>query len=326
MRVIPKIDRPDRPHRRRRRLRTVSTLPTLLTLGNLVCGLAAVHFCLRAMFDAGSAVSPLDGVTLNSGILERLLPSFLSIASGFIFVGLLLDALDGSVARLTHSTSDFGGQLDSLADVVTFGVAPAMLVVAVLMPQPDIGVPGPLSGDLAPRAMWMMVAVYVACGAMRLARFNVEHARADLPYRRFTGLPIPGAAVVLASLVWLHQHTLLNDRASEAVAPYLALALPFVAVALGLLMVSRIRYVHLANTYLRQRRPFGQVVWLIFVLAVFLWYKELVLAIGVCAYAASGPVVAAVRFVRSIGRKTDAPADTGETPEAASDSEDQRTA
>jgi len=298
MQLIPRLDPPERPLPPRRRLRTVSTLPTLMTLGNLICGLAAIHFCLRAMYDAGAMSDPSVELTLSSRILERLLPSFLSIGAVFIFIGLVLDGLDGSVARLTQRTSDFGGQLDSLADMVTFGAAPAMLVIAVLMTQPEVGVPGPLSGDLAGRATWMMIAIYVACAAMRLARFNVENTRRAPAHRRFAGLPSPGAATVLASLVLLHQHILLHQRFNEAVAPYLAFALPFVAVALGLLMVSRVGYLHLANLYLRGRLPFGQVVAMIFLLAVLAWYKEATLAVLVCAYAASGPIAAVIRFVR----------------------------
>ena len=299
MRVIPKTERPDRPRRRRRRLRTVSTLPTLFTLGNLICGLAAIHFCMRAMFDAGAGISPSADTTLTSGLIERLLPSFLSIAAGFIFLGLVFDALDGSVARLTKGTSDFGGQLDSLADVVSFGAAPATLVVALLLSQSDIGgTPSPLSGSLAGRAMWAMIAVYVACGGMRLARYNVEHASAERPHVHFSGLPIPGAAVVLAALALLHQHALLYAEWNDLLCRYLAISLPFAAVGLGLLMVSRIPYLHLANVYLRGRRPFSHVVALIFLIAVFWWYKELALAVVVCVYAASGPIWALVRMLR----------------------------
>lgn len=299
MTVVARFKRSRRPRRRRRRLRTVSTVPTLLTLGNLICGFAAIHFCLRAMFDAGAVVDASVEVTLNSRLIERLLPSFLSIAAGLIFLGLLLDALDGSVARLTKGTSDFGGQLDSLADVVTFGVAPGLLVMAVLMAQADAPTkPGPLSGDVWGRAFWVMVAVYVGCAGMRLARFNVEHARSDLAHNYFSGLPSPGAAVVVASFVLLHQDLAVSKDLPSAASPYLALALPFLALALGLLMVSRIRYVHLANTYLRGRRPFGQVVGLMFLLAVFWWYKELTLVVVVCVYAGSGPIGAVIRRFR----------------------------
>lgn len=329
MTVVGRLKRSRRPRRHKRRLRTVSTIPTLLTLGNLICGFAAIHFCLRAMFDAGAIVDASVDATLNSRLMERLLPSFLSIAAGLIFLGLLLDALDGSIARLTKGTTDFGGQLDSLADMVTFGAAPGLLVMAVLMAQPDaVSKPGPLTGDLWARSFWIMVAVYVACAGMRLARFNVEHARSDLGHNYFAGLPSPGAAVVVASLVLLHEDLVLNKALGVVVSPYLALALPFVALGLGLLMVSRVRYLHLANTYLRGRRPFGQVVALMVLLAVFWWYKELTLVVVVCTYAASGPIAALVRRVRPAAdaAQTRPPADVVRADDASPPRPEQRSA
>ncbi|HUU83034.1 MAG TPA: CDP-alcohol phosphatidyltransferase family protein [Phycisphaerae bacterium] len=322
MPIVARLKRSRRPRRRKRRLRTVSTIPTLLTLGNLICGFAAIQFCLRAMLDAGALVDASADLTMQSRLLERLLPSFLAIAAGFIFVGLLLDALDGSVARLTKGTTDFGGQLDSLADMVTFGAAPALLVMAILMAQPDAAAkPGPLANDLWNRAFWVMVAVYVACTGMRLARFNVEHARSDLGHNYFSGLPSPGAAVVVASLVLLHEDLAVNQELGSTLRPYLALALPFIALGLGLLMVSRIPYIHLANAYLRGRRPFGQVVGLMVLLAIFWWYKELTVAVVVGAYAASGPIAALLRRVRPgyftpLAQSSPSPAHTAETPPA----------
>lgn len=294
MPVIARLRRSGRPRpRRRHRLRTVSTLPTLLTLANLLCGFASVYFCLRAIGGQGLVVPRQITPVALAQLQERLLPSFLAIAAAFVFLGLVWDALDGSLARLTNRTTDFGGQLDSLADVVSFGVAPAIIIIALLQTQPEMaGLTGPLSGNLMGRAMWVMVAFYLACAALRLARFNVEHARTDATHATFSGLPSPGAAAVVAALVLLHEHLEVSARA------YLADALPFVALALGALMVSRIRYVHLANTYLRGRRPFGQVVGLFVILAVFWWYKELTLAVVVCAYALSGPIVALARLIQ----------------------------
>jgi CDP-diacylglycerol--serine O-phosphatidyltransferase len=293
MQVIGHLGQPRRRPPRRRRLRTISTLPTLVTLGNLICGFAAIHFCTRAMFDAGAGVAFTSESTFNNQVMERLLPSFLSIGAGLIFLGLILDGLDGRIARITNRTSDFGGQLDSMADMVTFGVAPAMLMIAVMTTHPDIADrPGPFAGGLAARAVWMMGAAYAACAAMRLARYNVEHTRPNEPQNFFQGLPSPGAAITVASLILLHQHLVSLDR---EYARFLAMGLPFVTLALGLLMISRIRYVHFANVYLRGRRPMGHVVLLLAVLGVFWWYKELTLAVVLGAYAVSGPAAALYR-------------------------------
>ena len=122
-------------HSRSRRLRAVAVLPTLATLTNLFCGFAAIHFCMRALFAAGGRISPLDDITLDRALFERLLPSFLAMAGYMIFLSMFFDALDGRLARLARKTTTFGGQLDSLADMVSFGLAPAVLTVTLMTRQ-----------------------------------------------------------------------------------------------------------------------------------------------------------------------------------------------
>ncbi len=313
MDVIAPFEDPKKQRRRRRRLRTISTLPTLLTLGNLLCGFAAIHFCLRAMFALGAHIDDTEARTLNWVLAERFLPSYLAIAAFLVFGGMFFDLLDGRIARLTRNTSSFGGQLDSLADVVTFGVAPALLVIAVTtkyLHQEMLVTP--FSDHFIGRGVWMIAAVYASCAALRLARFNVEHAGDASAHLRFHGLPSPGAGAVLASLVLLQEHP--SGVGGLTVVRWL----PAVALAAGLLMVSRVRYVHLANAYLKGRRPFWQVVVLVMVVTVFLWRPASALAVMVCGYAASGPLGALVRFVRGRGRSgtADRPADAATPPEA----------
>ena len=140
----PDSDHP-RPHRRR--LRSLAFVPTLVTLGNLLCGFAAIHFGLRAMYDLGAGVGPAQMVTLHRPALEQILPSFLSVGASLVILGMILDCFDGLIARVTRVTTNFGGQLDSLADVVTFGVAPATLMVAFMTKElaGDSIVPSPIS-------------------------------------------------------------------------------------------------------------------------------------------------------------------------------------
>ncbi len=291
MDVIAKFDDPKK--RRRRRLRTISTFPTLLTLGNLLCGFAAIHFCLRAMLAVGAGIDDTAVQTLNMVRAERLLPSYLAIGAFLIFGGLFFDMLDGRIARLTHNTSTFGGQLDSLADLVTFGAAPGMLIIAITTKYLHGDTPvTPISDDFIGRGVWLTAAVYVSCAALRLARFNVEHAGDDSAHRNFYGLPSPGAGAVLASLVLLREHS------SGIRGTVLVGVLPFITLAVGLLMVSRVRYVHLANTYLKGRRPFWQVVLLVIAVIGLWWQPAPALAVMMCGYAASGPVFAAVRLIR----------------------------
>ncbi len=171
--VVGKISGGDHERRRRRRLRSLAILPSLLTLGNLICGFAAVHFALRAMYDFGAGVPDVAVATFASPGWERVLPSYLSIGAGLIFLGMVFDGFDGAVARATRSTTNFGGQLDSLADVVTCGVAPATLMVALLTTElaGESIIPSPLSEHAMGRFTWVAAAVYVALTAVRLALF-----------------------------------------------------------------------------------------------------------------------------------------------------------
>lgn len=277
-------------------MRAISTIPTLLTLGNLICGFAAIYFCMRAMYDAGAGVPAAEYETLHNRIVERLLPSFLAIGGMLVFVGMLFDALDGRVARLTKGTSEFGAELDSLADMVTFGVAPALLMITYMYTQlrAEAFWISPLSEHHLGRAMWMMGAVYAACAAMRLARYNVEAGKKEMATKTFRGLPSPAAAAALASLVILLEKIDLALPTVRVVVWFL----PVIAGGLGYLMVSRVRYVHIGNTYLSGRKPFNHVLLVglgAFAMAIS-WAYTLVIAVW--AYALYSPIAALARWRR----------------------------
>jgi CDP-diacylglycerol---serine O-phosphatidyltransferase len=182
--------REDSPRRFRR---GVYLLPSMFTVGNLFCGYACVVYATRGDFDTASVL---------------------------IGVAMVLDALDGFFARLTHSSSAFGVELDSLADVVSFGLAPAILAFTWgLWPLGRVG--------------WAAGFIYVTATAMRLARFNIQtNTLTDKRY--FAGLPSPAAAAVIASTVYLYPWGLQDPRAA---APALA-----VVVVPAFLMVSTIRF------------------------------------------------------------------------------------
>ena len=284
------------PHRRRRRLKYIAVLPSLVTLGNLVCGFAAIHFALRAMFAAGAGLVAPTGVTMDNHIVERLLPSFLAIGAMLVFAGMVLDMLDGLVARLTHKTSEFGAQVDSLADVVTFGVAPAILVIALMMREwhSEAVLVTPLSEQPLGRAMWVCAAAYCICTAVRLARFNVEHGQAGVNNRSFQGLPSPGAAAVVASLITLHEHGGLTIAGVNVV----LYVLPIVVLGCGFLMISRIRYERITHLYLIGRRPFKHLPLVVALFVLFISYKAQTLAVLCCLYALSGPIMMLVTRYR----------------------------
>lgn len=322
MKVIHDEPSPKRRRGRVRRLRNVAVFPTLLTLGNLLCGFAAIYFCMRGLYSAD--LDPGVKATLNSRRLEEFLPTFISVGGFLIFMGMFFDLLDGRVARMTAATTNFGGQLDSLADVVTFGAAPALLMIGLvslaahsrglgpptgreappvvaaapadagLPPQPVA--PARINGEkmlFSSRGSWIAGAIFVACCALRLARYNVEHSESNPKQEKtFRGLPSPGAAAVVASLVILYEHVV------EVKGWWLVNLMPIVTVAAGLLMVSRVRYAHLGNRYLRGRKPFGLIILLLIVIALLLRWPAPTLASITCLYALTGPVGWGVEYLR----------------------------
>lgn len=267
-------------HRRRLRVKTVGVLPSMLTLGNLLCGSAAIFYASRPQ---------------NVQVLSEWQP--LSVAAILIFTGILLDALDGRVARITRSTSGLGAQLDSMADMVTCGVAPAFLVIQLV----QIGTPffgGAEADTWFDRAVLTVGGVYVACCALRLARFNMEVDSPDeQDHLSFKGLPSPAAAGTVASLVLVHQYLTHGSFPADitTLARATAVAMVLVSLLAALAMVSRMRYVHLLNRYLRDRAPVDYIAMVVFVGFFLLIWPQMALAVGFVAYALSRPTSIAWR-------------------------------
>jgi CDP-diacylglycerol---serine O-phosphatidyltransferase len=225
----------------RRFRRGASILPSLFTVGNLFLGFWAI---VRAFHGQYGEAAPL------------------------IFWACLLDVLDGRIARLTGTTSEFGAELDSLADVVSFGVAPAMVVYA-------------WGFSTLPRVGWLVAFLFVVCGALRLARFNVQKTNVDGRY--FVGLPIPAAAAPLAALV-----NVSPARVDDRLHAVLCLSL---LIMLSFLMVSTFRYWSFKNIDLRSRRSYVNVVGIAVLLVVFNMHPEWVLLSLATLFWLSGPLV-----------------------------------
>lgn len=270
----------------RRRLPGVKVLPTLMTLGNLVCGFAAIYYSARAGESGGP--TPFGWHPLT-------------VAGALVFLGMAFDAIDGSLARLTRSTSDMGAQLDSLADVVTFGVAPAFMMLRLvgLYYGPGDVILGPDAGNLYARLCWSVAAIYICCTALRLARFNVETPGSDEDaHRWFKGLPSPGAGGAVASLALLHQHLMLvtwRDDLPAGFAATSAMVIPAATLLCAFAMVSRLRYPHFVNRVLKGRRSMATVAAMVVAVAGSVWWFHEALAIALSAYALSGPLLAAFR-------------------------------
>jgi CDP-diacylglycerol--serine O-phosphatidyltransferase len=248
-------------------------------------------------------------LTLKSVQMERMLPSSLSIAAGMIILGMVFDCFDGLVARVTRSATNFGGQLDSLADVVTCGAAPATLMVAFMTKElaTDSILPSPVSPHFLGRIAWVSAVVYVAFAAIRLARYNVEHDRADFDYRTFRGLPSPGAATLMVALVLLH------EQLGPMAAGIIVYSMPAAAIATAFLMVSRIPYKRFYRAYLVARQPFTHLLIFIAVFAIFWSHKAWTLLVLVLWYWASGPIEWVIRALR--GKRAALPAGARESGE-----------
>jgi len=206
---------------------------------------------------------------------------------------MIFDAFDGSVARLTNQTSEFGANLDSLCDIVSFGIAPAFLMLQFTR----ISAPHALwedPGSHLQRLLFVIAALYAVCAALRLARFNSETDEED-SHQEFSGLPSPAAASVVASIPISYLLLVRSpDPAVVAVAEWpgqaLQLVLPLVTLAVACLMVSRIRYVHAVNHLLRGRRGRAHMIKLVFALAVVYWQHEVAIPMILCWYAFAPPI------------------------------------
>ncbi len=225
-----------------RPIRTIAVFPTLLTLGNLICGFFAIVVAARVETPVQPIVRGIDIIDTYNVMLSGCL----------IFVGMVFDGLDGYVARLARTSSDFGAQLDSLCDVVSFGVAPGFLLVKIC-PQFTL---------VHNQAVWVIAAAFAACAALRLARFNVETSDDD-DHLYFSGLPSPAAAAVVAGFAIMF-YTLRQDANAagriaalkQAIDSILQTILPFFGLLVALLMVSRIRYPHITNRVLARAAEF----------------------------------------------------------------------
>jgi CDP-diacylglycerol--serine O-phosphatidyltransferase len=251
--------------------RKIAVLPTLLTLGNAVAGFAAITYASK--IERGSGLDEMNNHYL--------------LASGcLILLAMAFDALDGYVARLSKSDSQFGGQLDSLSDVISFGAAPAFLLLCM-------GKLDWTEQDVFRQVFRVVAALYLVCTILRLARFNVENL-IDVPAtKRFKGLPSPGAAGCLAALAILrsqagHMDHLRLDR--ETVDGFLRVWTPLGALLAAVLMVSRFSYPHLTKNLLRGRREFAVVVEVILILAVLFVSPVLTIFLLFWAYALQTPV------------------------------------
>jgi len=254
---------------RKKRLKTVTILPSLVTVLNGICGFAAISF----------AASGKDAFAL---------------AGYMILIAMIADVLDGRLARMSQSTSSFGGQLDSICDIISFGVAPAFLMLKVFEAKLNaFSGSSPLVLNFFRRFVWISAAGYLSCSAIRLARFNVENEENESAHMSFLGLPTPAAAGVIIALVIFNQEALKEFSIQARWLHYICedlviFAIPLVSLGVAVLMVSRIRYPHVVNQYIKGKKPFSHLIKLLVMVGLIIWNRQVALVVMFCGYAFNG--------------------------------------
>ncbi len=233
--------------------RGIFLLPNLLTTAGLFSGFFAIVASMNGMFESAAVA---------------------------IFIAMIFDGLDGRVARMTNTESPFGAEYDSMADIVSFGMAPALVMYNWALA--DLGKLG-----------WLAAFIYVAGGALRLARFNTNIGTVDSRY--FQGLAIPSAAAIVAGLVWVGSKYEIEAQSVS----YFAAAL---TIAAGLLMVSNFRYHSFKDVEWRDRVPFIAILAIVLAFVVIATEPSLVLFVIFFLYAVSGPITT-FRTVKKIRLK-----------------------
>ncbi len=223
------------------RPRGIYLLPNLFTITALFAGFFAIVSAMKGRFD-------------NAAIA--------------IFVAMIMDGLDGRVARLTHTQTPFGAQLDSLSDMVSFGIAPALVIFSYSLIH--LG-----------RWGWLAAFIYTMAGALRLARFNTQLGKADKRY--FQGLAIPAAAAVVAGIVWVGQDLQVSGVIFD-------IAVAVITILLGLLMVSSIRYRSFKDLDMKGRVPFFVILLLVLIYVLISIDPPEILLLIFAFYAISGPI------------------------------------
>ncbi|MCC9003406.1 MAG: CDP-diacylglycerol--serine O-phosphatidyltransferase [Candidatus Competibacter sp.] len=254
-----------------RRPRGVYLLPNLFTTAALFCGFYAIIAALQNRFE---------------------------LAAVAVFVAMVLDGLDGRVARLTHTESEFGAQYDSMADLVSFGIAPALIMYEWALGS--MASMGPFLSKLG----WLAAFFYTVMAALRLARFNVQLGSTDKRY--FIGLPSPSAAAIVTGFVWFG--TDLGLTGPQLLWPALV-----VTVGAGALMFSKILYFSFKQVNLRGRVPFASALLVVLTLVVISIDPPKVLFTGFLLYGLSGPVMYLARLRQRARRRAQGVGEFSET-------------
>ena len=236
------------------RKRGIYLLPNILTTANLFCGFYGILASMQGGYELSAVL---------------------------LVVAMILDSLDGRIARMTNTMSKFGAEFDSLADLVTFGVAPAILTYSWAL-------------SAYGKWGWMVAFLFVVCGALRLARFNIQIG--IIESRVFNGLPIPGAASVIATGIMLYFYLGGHGK-------YHDFSILMTTVALALLMVSNTKYYSFKDLNFFSRKPFMSFVLIVIVLIIVAAEPQITLFTFSVGYSLSGPFWWLIRLCRTTAKE-----------------------
>jgi CDP-diacylglycerol--serine O-phosphatidyltransferase len=237
--------------KKHKRRRGIYVLPNLFTSASLFSGFYAIVSAMEGRFEAAAVA---------------------------IMISALLDGLDGRIARLTNTTSHFGVEYDSLADVIAFGVAPAIVAFQwALKPYGRLG--------------WVAAFMFIICGALRLARFNVQKSNQDVSH--FQGLPIPAAASFIASMILFVE----SWQGSPEIKSAIIITMIYI---LSFLMVSTLHYFSFKKFDIHNRKPFNLLLVIILIALIIVYKPKLMLFVLISAYVVSGPLITFYRLYRRI--------------------------
>jgi CDP-diacylglycerol--serine O-phosphatidyltransferase len=278
-------------------------LPNLLTLGNGVCGFYALSELLKVRVEVRQTAAsklPLGDLALDPGTMELVAPAALATAAWLVLTGMLFDVFDGKVARMSGGGSALGAQLDSLCDLVTFGVVPAVMMLRLNM-------------GFDPtwrRVVWFFSLAYFVGAILRLARFTAESRPEEDDHLAFKGLPSPGAAGCVASLVIFYSYIsefrapelqwlspILPQEMLQAAVGYIPVALPVLGLILGFTMVSnRLRFPHVGSMFFNRKHSFDLFAYVTFGGILVAVIPEVILPLLFLGYLVAMPVTAAYRY------------------------------
>ncbi len=244
----------------------IYVLPNLITTAAMLCGFSAILTALDAYYGMH------NGDTTQTFTQSAIL----------VFIAMIFDGLDGRVARMTNSSSAFGEQYDSLSDLISFGIAPALIIYLWALKESHFNIIGGIS--------WFVAYIYLACAALRLARFNVQIGKVDK--RFFVGMPSPTAAAIVVGFVWFGENVGLSSPWKD----YIALIITLYA---GLMMVTNVKFFSFKDIRFQNPVPFFVWVLLVFVVGILVVcivrFPGEAIFLVLLTYGLSGPVYAVLR-------------------------------